>query len=336
MRKMRKFKIGYRTLKTAVGAPLAIFLAQLLGLNNFVSAGIITVLCIQVTKKKSLKSAWARFFACVTGMVFSSLFFEIIGYHPIVIGILLLFFIPTMVLCKTTEGIVTSTVIILHLYAAGQINWGIIQNEFLLIITGIGVALLMNLYMPSLENDLILYRDKIEENFAVIFENIVAFLREGDMNWDGKEITETASLLEKAKGLALRNVENQLLRNEDLYYIYFKMREKQFEIIERVLPTFAMMTTNVEQAKLIADFIEELKNNIHSGNTANKFLKKLQNMRKKMEETPLPKTREEFETRASLYHFLFEMEQYLIIKSQFKGLPNTKSAKKNHAKRKEK
>ncbi|MED1438260.1 aromatic acid exporter family protein [Aeribacillus composti] len=324
---MRKFKIGYRTLKTAIGAPLAIFLAQLMDLNHFVSTGIIAILCIQVTKKKSLKSAWSRFFACITGMMFSFLFFEIFGYHPIVIGFLLLFFIPTMVLFKTTEGIVTSAVIILHLYEAGQITLDIVQNELLIIVTGIGVALLMNLYMPSLENDLNVYRKEVEKNFAVIFEKIVAFLREGDYTWDGKEIPETADLIEKGKGLALRNVENRLLRHEDQYYAYFKMREKQFEIIERVLPTFTMITANVEQAHLIAQFIDELKDNIHSGNTAKKFLKKLDDIKKEMERAPLPKTRKEFETRARLYHFLYEMEQYLIIKSQFKGLADAKKGK---------
>lgn len=44
-------KIGYRTAKTAIGTALSIFIAQLAGLNNFASAGIITILCVQVTKK---------------------------------------------------------------------------------------------------------------------------------------------------------------------------------------------------------------------------------------------------------------------------------------------
>jgi uncharacterized membrane protein YgaE (UPF0421/DUF939 family) len=34
----------------------------------------------------------------------------------------------------------------------------------------------------------------------------------------------------------------------------------------------------------------------------------------------LPKSREEFEVRAALLHFIKEMESYLIIKSQFKGM----------------
>lgn len=326
---MPKFSIGYRTIKTALGTPISIFIAQLLQLENYVSAGIISILCIQVTKKKSLQSAWSRFLACSIAMVYSLLFFEGIAFHPISIGLLLILFIPTTVMLKVKEGIVTSTVIILHLYSARDITVDLIVNEFLLIIIGIGVALLMNVYMPSLENKLKDYRIVIEQKFSIIFSEIINFLLNGDSTWDGKEITETAELLEKAKILALRNVENHFLRHEDLYYHYFKMREKQFEIIERVLPTVASISTDVEQAKLIAEFIEDMRNHIHPGNTARKYLRKLHHLAKQFEEMPLPKTRAEFETRAALFHFLNEMEQYLMIKSQFKGFPNDKKTLSN-------
>ncbi len=43
-------------------------------------------------------------------------------------------------------------------------------------------------------------------------------------------------------------------------------------------------------------------------------------MRTEFEEMPLPATREEFEARAALFHLLGEMEQYLVIKSYFKGI----------------
>jgi uncharacterized membrane protein YgaE (UPF0421/DUF939 family) len=315
---MFMFKIGYRTAKTAVGTAIAISLAQSLNLQNFASAGILTILCIQVTKKKSLQSAWARFVACVTGMVFSFLFFEGIGYHPFAIALLLLFFIPTTVALKITEGISTSSVIILHFYMAKQMTAKLVYNELLLIIIGIGVALLVNMYMPSVENKLKEYQRIIEDLFRIIFKEIVHYLRTNESQWDGKEITLTADMLQQAKTLALQNVENHFLRNEDYYYRYFRMREKQFEIIERVLPLITSMTYTVEQRNMVADFIDELSDAIHSGNTALTFIRRLEEMKKKFQEMPLPKTREEFEERAALLHFVKEMEQYLIIKSQFK------------------
>jgi uncharacterized membrane protein YgaE (UPF0421/DUF939 family) len=313
------FKIGYRTAKTAIGTALSISLAQYVGLHNFVSAGIITLLCIQVTKKKSLRTAWARFLACITAMVFSFVFFEGIGYHPVSITLLLLVFIPTTVMLKATEGIATSSVILLHFYAAKQFTLSLVMNELSLIIIGIGVALLVNMYMPSVEKQLKEYQRIIEDLFRIIFKEIVKYLRTNESHWDGKELMLTADMLQQAKTLALRNVENHLLRNEDWYYHYFRMREKQFEIIERVLPLVTSITYTVEQRNMVADFIDELSDAIHPGNTAMKFINQLQEMKKNFEKMPLPKTREEFEERAALLHFIKEMEQYLIIKSQFKS-----------------
>ncbi|MGD6795929.1 aromatic acid exporter family protein [Metabacillus indicus] len=314
------FKIGYRTLKTALGAAIAISLAELFGLQNFASAGILTILCIQVTKKKSLQTSWARFFACLIAILFSFIFFEGIGYHPLVIGLLLLFFIPVTVLLKVKEGIVTSSVIILHLYTASHITFDLVLNEIALIATGIGVALIMNLYMPSVDKKLKEYQLEIEDRLSKIFIEIEEYLLSHDSSWDGKEITETAAIINEAKTLAFRDVENHFMRHENLYYHYFKMREKQFEIIERVLPIIASIKVTVDQAEIVADFIREVREAIHPGNTAHKFLVKLTEMRKMFEEMPLPETREEFEARAALLHFVREMEQYLVIKSQFKGM----------------
>jgi uncharacterized membrane protein YgaE (UPF0421/DUF939 family) len=312
------FRIGYRTIKTAIGTAVSISVAQYLGLNNFVSAGIITLLCIQVTKKKSLQVAWARFIACLLAIAFSFLFFEGIGYHPVSISLLLFFFIPTTVMLKVTEGIATSSVIFLHFYAAKQFTISFVLNELSLIVIGIGVALLMNMYMPSVEKQLKEYQQQIEDLFRIIFKEIVKYLRTNESDWDGKELMVAADLLQKAKQLALRNVENRILRTEDYYYRYFQMREKQFEIIERLLPLVTSITYTVEQRNMVADFIDELSDAIHSGNTANKFIKQLREMKKHFETMELPKTREEFEERAALLHFVKEMEQYLIIKSQFK------------------
>nr|WP_263325809.1 aromatic acid exporter family protein [Neobacillus sp. Marseille-Q6967] len=313
-----KFRIGYRTIKTALGTAISILIAQWFGLDNFASAGILTILCIQVTKRRSLRTAWDRFLACVLVMPFSAIFFEVIAYHPIVIGVMLFFFIPTVVMLNAKDGVVTSSVIILHIYMARDISRALFLNELGVITIGIGVALLINLYMPSVDEKLKDYQREIEENFKVIFEEMIHYLRKGESDWSGIEITETAKLLHEAKSLALMDIENHFLREENIYFRYFKIREKQFEIIERVLPMVTSITRTVTQGKMIADFLEELSENIHFGNTAYIYLEKLKNMKKEFQEMPLPKTREEFEVRASLLQLVNEMNQYLIIKSSFK------------------
>jgi uncharacterized membrane protein YgaE (UPF0421/DUF939 family) len=250
-------------------------------------------------------------------MPFSALFFEWIAYHPIVIGVMLLFFIPTVVMLKATDGVVTSSVIILHIYLANKITIDLFINELGVIVTGIGVALLINVYMPSVDQKLRHFQSRIEGNFKVIFCEMVNYLRTGDSDWSGMEITETAQVLDEAKSMAFLEIENHVLREENDYYYYFRMREKQFEILERVLPIVTSLTVTLPQGKMIAEFLQELSENIQPGNTAHIYLDKLKEMKKEFEEMELPKTREEFEVRAALLQLVKEMNEYLIIKSTF-------------------
>ncbi|KGX86855.1 hypothetical protein N784_03095 [Pontibacillus litoralis JSM 072002] len=311
-------KIGYRTIKTAIGTPIAIWIAQMLSLTNFASAGILTILCIQNTRKRSIESASSRFAACLLAMMFSFAFFNIIGYNPLAIGIMLLLFIPTTVKLKVHQGIVTSSVIILHLYDSGDITSETLVNEFLLITVGIGVALLLNLYMPSLEAKLKKKQQLVEQNFAAIFREMAFYLRTGDQEWTGHEITITAEILDESKALAYRDVENRLFKGHHEYYHYFQMRQKQFDLLERMLPLISRIHNASGESMRIADFFEDLSKNIHPGNTAVLFLNDIKDMRKEFEQQTLPITREEFEERANLFTLLNEVEQYLIIKRMFK------------------
>lgn len=311
------FKIGYRTLKTAIGAALAIAIAQGLGLNFYASAGILTILCVQKTRRRSLRTSWQRLLACTMGMLYGAVIFELIGYNPFAVAVLLFSFIPAVVFLKAQEGIVTSSVIILHLYTLNEVSVAIFINEFAIIVIGIGIALLMNTYMPSVEQDLKKIQNGIEDNYKKIFQQFARYLREGDTNWDGKEITEVVNQLKNGKDVALQSVENQVLRNNDQYYHYFKMREKQFDIIERMMPLISSLDHTVVQGKEIAEFLEDLSKGVTPEVASVDFLERLYKLQEHFKEMDLPKDRGEFEIRSSLFSFVKEMERYLIIKRQF-------------------
>lgn len=310
-------RIGYRTIKTAIGTALSIYLAHLLGLQFYASAGILTILCIQVTRKRSFRSSFERFGACLLGLVFSMIFFEGIGYSPLTIMLMLLLYIPVVVRLNLKDGLVSSSVIILHIYTNKQVDLPIILNELALIGVGIGVALLMNLYMPKADKELKELQAAIEKNMATILKEYSIYLRAGESVWDGKEMIETAVLLHRAKSLALQEIENQFLRQENQYYHYFDMRDKQFALLERILPIISTLNQQFPQGEQMADFLERLSRHVHPGNTAHLFLAELSEMREKIKKTPLPQTREEFETRASLFYLLNEIENYLWIKYHY-------------------
>ncbi|GEL77396.1 aromatic acid exporter family protein [Tenuibacillus multivorans] len=312
------FRIGSRTIKTAIGAPISIFIAQLIGLDNFISAAILTILCIKVTRRKSILNAWYRFAACIIGIAVSGIVFETLGYMPIAVGIVLIIFIPITVKLKITEGVVTSSVIILHVYGSNQITLDLIINEIVLLIVGLGVALILNLYMPSLESNLEDVQKEVEKNFSIILKEIGHFLKTGDHSWTGAELTKVAQLLDQANELASRDVENHLLRSHHPYHHYFHMRQKQFEILERMLPLISRIQASRDEYEYIGELFEDLSENVQPKNTAVKYLEELNQIRQQFNKEELPTERIAFEERANLYMLLNEIEQYLILKRSYK------------------
>src|SRR5699024_11748058 len=70
-------------------------------------------------------TAWHRFLACVIASLYSFIFFEGLGYNAFVVGLMLAVFIPTTVWLKITQGITTSSVIIINLYGAQHISYAV-------------------------------------------------------------------------------------------------------------------------------------------------------------------------------------------------------------------
>ncbi len=298
----------------------SIAIAQYFGLQFFTSAAILTILCIQTTKKKSLQAVYTRFVASIVGMLFSFVAFETFGYNPIVLVLMVILFIPTIVSLGVAPGFVSSGVIMMHIYSEANFTLALFYNELGLMVVGFGVALLVNMYMGDIQKQLDDYRIQIENLYKKIFSEIVKYLENGDTNWDGNELIEAEVVLNKAKALAYKDVENHLTRKENEYYLYFDMRERQLEIIERVLPKITTLPVMVQQVKLVSEFMQDLAEHVHPGNTARSFRDKLEIVKEEFAEMPLPESHEKFLAMASLYQFIEEMDEYLEIKQAFKGL----------------
>jgi len=324
-------KIGYRTIKTAIGTPIAIYITQMLDVSNFVSAGILTILCIQPSRKLSVLSAWDRFLACMLAVLFSYAFFETIGYNPVVIGLMLMVFIPVTVYFNITQGIPTSAVIILNIYGAKMISLPFIMDQVIIICVGVGTGLLMNLYMPSLERKLRILQVKLENNFKIVLHEIAMYMTDPEITWDQQEVKECEKILRRAGSLVDLDRENHLLRDEHPFADYFEMRKRQFTHLQAMVPLVSELPRHDEAADRIAAFFERLSTAVHPGNTAELFLDELKDLKRSFHREALPTTQEEFETKANLFQLLHEIEEYLILKSKFKKsdlLNRKKTAKK--------
>lgn len=321
-------RIGYRTIKTAIGAPLAIWLAQLIGLTNFMTAGILTILSIQPSRKRSFVSAWERVFACLLAIAFSVIFFPLLGYHPLVIGLLLIIFIPVTVSLKITEGIVTSTVILLNLYSSKDITLAFVGEQVLVIIIGLSVALLLNLYMPSLDEKLQKKQLDLETEFRKILKEIALFIQQKNMVWDGKEFIRSEEILHKASKLVMIDRENRFLKENYLYDDYFLMREKQFRKLQKMLPLVTKIYPIEKISDEIASFFIHLSEEVSAEHSAVQSLERLEKLLQHFRTKELPATRKEFETRANLFRLIYEIEEYLMIQNRFDAMHRNRQKKK--------
>lgn len=253
MTSLNPYRIGFRTIKTAVGMALGIIIAKLMGLDNFASSAILVVLCIKHTKIHSLQAIVSRFVSCLMILIFGSIVFSMLGQHAIVLGIIVLLFIPLTVVFKVQEGVVTSCVILLHVFNAQSIDLHLFVNEVLLLVVGLGIAFLMNIIMPSLDGNLKHYKQEIEQQFTTIFETFSNTCRtpNTDINISFKDLKYT---IRKAKSIAFRDVKNHFVRNENSYYHYFDMREEQLELLRRM----AIIIENIETKDYLLTKISNL------------------------------------------------------------------------------
>jgi uncharacterized membrane protein YgaE (UPF0421/DUF939 family) len=311
--------MGYRTIKTAVGAGLAIWIASLLDLEFATFAAIIVIMCIERTKKKTLITMNKKFFASLLSLVIGALFFELLGYNPIVFGLFILLFVPILVRVRIQDGFVTSMVVVLHVYTVKNANWAMFLNELYIIFIGMGIALLINSIMPNFKRDIETFKKEIEQKFEIILYEFSAHLRDSERNWDGKEILEVEDSINQSKSIAVQDVENHLLRKQNKDYYYLEMRENQLELLKHMMKIVAIVSSSslhVKQKEMFAEFLENLSQNVHSGDTTDISLNELEELKASIRKTELPKTREEFEIRANLFYLIFEMENYLNIKKK--------------------
>lgn len=319
MLKLNPYKIGFRTVKTAVGMTLGVIICKLLGLDNYASSAILVVLCIKHTKMHSVQAILSRLVSCLLILFLGSAIFSLLGQHAFVLGLIVLLFIPLTVVLNVQEGVITSCVILLHVFNAKAINGHLILNEIMLLIVGLGIAFLMNLMMPSLDKKLNHFKQDIENQITEIF-NI--FSQACSMHNDHLNIKFDSLLLniKKAKSLAFRDVKNHFVRNENSFYHYFDMREEQVELLKRMTSLLEKINTDDPILEKISQLMYEIGSNVNSNDYTALRLHSLYEIRLSLDDLPLPTTHKILNSRAHIIQILNELEEYLNIKSQFVSL----------------
>ena len=310
-------KIGLRTIKTVIASVLAILIATQLHLLYATAAGIIAILSVGNTKKTSLKSGLGRVLSLGLAIILSFICFTTLGFHPWAFGVFLLVFIPLSVRFNLADAIVVNSVLITHFLVEKSFSWQMILNETLLMTIGVGLALLLNLYMPDNEKQLKEDIKAIEEDFRTIIFAMAAHLNLEKIAPLDDACLDLRSKLRAALNQAHIHQKNQWISEEDYYSEYFSMRLAQLRILRD-------MVNLLIEIDIDGLFVDELRKvlistaeNFAEENDGKLILWQIEAVYQNYRQKPLPQTREEFENRALLFQFLQSFRSFIEIKAIF-------------------
>lgn len=322
---MNRYINGLKIVKIAGGTLLSILLAEQLGLNYAASAGVITLLSIHDTKRETFRVMGKRMAAFLMALLLAPVCFYWLGYRPAAVGLFLLLFTPACTFLRMQEGISVSTVLLTHFLSEGSMSWGNIVNEILLLLVGVGVGMVMNLYIPGRKRLIRLEQHRIEEQFRLLLANMAGILDSGTGAADFPEYQDgfavLEEMLEQGERDAYRDMENRLLNDTRYYLSYMALRKSQLMVLRRIQFHLGWSRSFPVQASDISALFASVSRSFHEYNNAEGLLDELEQVKMQMRQQPLPVTREEFEARAVLFQILLELEQFLIMKQEFvKGL----------------
>lgn len=292
-------------------------LANLLGLQHATSAGIITLLSIQNTKKETLSIAGKRVLAFFIAVTVAFVLFHFLGFHLFSFGLFLFGFTFLCYLIKFEVAISMNTVLILHIWSARSFTFPLLVNEFMLLCIGLSIAVLINLYMPRNLEDIRAYQNKIDNSMRGLLLDIAGILSGKEKKKLEGNFTALHIDLEKALDKAYHNMNNTLAVDMRYYVEYLEMRRGQCELLKRVYDNAIRIQWIPSQAEYIARFLQNTAETFHEYNNAQALLKDLAELRKTFQTSDLPQSRKEFEARAFLFQIANDTEYLLLAKKHF-------------------
>ncbi|CYU88986.1 aromatic acid exporter family protein [Streptococcus suis] len=309
--------LSLRTIKLIFATVLAIYLATALGLSYATAAGIIAILSVLDTRKSSFKMARNRLFSTLLALTIAVLTFALFGFGIWTLGIYLALYVPLAYRFNWEAGIAPSTVLVTHLLLEQDISLIFLGNELTLFLIGAGLALLFNLYMPSQEKKIQAYHDQVEDLLKQILLRFEAFLLNGDGRNEAELITQLDQTLNEALKVVYLDRHNQLFQQTNYQVHYFEMRAAQNKILRTMAGNINKCLLEGRENVILSSLFERAAQQLSRENSAKELLLDIELFHATFRERPLPQTREEFETRATLFQLLHDMEAFIRLKVDF-------------------
>lgn len=302
-----------------MAAVVSTLIAQALSLQNPFSAGVVGLLSLLDTRVDSMKTGLERFLSTILAFAIATLVFNIFGFTVWAFGIYLLFYVPSSFLLKLDAGLSPCTVLVTHFISAQSTSLAWQINGLSLMAIGVIVAVVLNIWMPSNKQQIEEMIVIAEERLSLTLNLISERLRREDFSI--KSIKDKCNSLEKylleMQALARLDYRNQLTDKNEYYLKYIQMRLQQLNMLERMIGSLQLIELQTEQNNTLAAMFSKTASELHESNSGQSLLEDIHDLYIYFRDSPLPQSRQEFESRALLYQVLLDFERFLEIKHKF-------------------
>lgn len=304
-----------KSLKISIAAILAIALADWLGLRYSATAGIITVLSIQNTKRETLMTALKRAAALLCAFILAAACFGLLGFNIAAFAIYLFLFAMLCFHVGWTEALVMVSVLVTHFLTEKSMDGTLLLNEVLIFGIGASFGVIVNLHLHKKARRFEVLSDEVDNQIKGILHRMSEWLpRENREAYQGGCFERLEAALADAKFCAINNYNNSLFSNDTREIDYVKMREEQSVILREIYENIKGLEYLPKQAMQVAALIRKIEEDYHRENTVEDLIAETEALLRHMETCPLPKTREEFEARAVLFYILKQIRNLLQLK----------------------
>lgn len=318
--KSRLTKIFVMAVKIAIASSLSIYIAESLGLQFAASAGIIALLSVVTTKWGTVRISLLRILTFLLSVGFSWAFYQHLESEWIAYGLFILLLVGFSEYANVRSTISVNAVISTHFLSTHDFSLEFVLNEFMLVLIGTSVAILFDLIQNNTQTKkkIIANICYTEEHLQAILEELAGYLFKRPMKEDvWEDIIALEKKVEWFMDKAHEYQDNTFQSHPSYYIHYFEMRLMQCNILYSLHSELEKLRSIPQQAEIVAEFMVYMKEHIREMNDPKEQIGKLEELLEKMRGEELPKTMEEFESRAELYHILMDIEEFLMLKRRF-------------------
>lgn len=199
-----KYRIGMRTLKTALAVVIGLYISYLLDLDSAIFVSIAAVSTMKPSMSESLEDFKKRLFTCVFGVMVGYFFSKIsvVEYlEPLIAGLGILLTIYILVVVKMKDMTQLSCIVFVASFCSNSDKFYYATNRIIGTVIGIIVGVLVNYFIssPNVWEDFILAARSCYRSSNLVLKQILSGEKVdlSDFNRELVSATKLYKLLEK-------------------------------------------------------------------------------------------------------------------------------------------